>query len=259
MINFKKIRNLVSIASLSLMICTPVQAASYTVTSGDSLYTIGKLFNTTYTSIMKDNNLTDSAIYPGKTLTVPGFIYTVKSGDTLYLISQRYGVSISDLRQANNKWDNYLNIGNKLTLPGITSSNTTATSTTTTSNTTASYTASDLDILSRLIMAEAQGESYNAKVAVGAVVLNRVKDSRFPKTISSVIYEKSGGYYQFTPVVNGWINKSASAECVQAAKDALNGVDPSNGAFYYFDDSSTNQWLWSKPLAARIGKLVFVY
>lgn len=258
MINLKKIRNLVSIASLSLMMCTPVQAASYTVTSGDSLYTIGKLFNTTYTTIMKDNNLTSSTIYPGKTLTVPGYIYTVKSGDSLYLISQRYGMSISDLRQANNKWDNSLNIGDKLTLPGITSVNTT-TSATAVSNTTASYTASDLDILSRLIMAEAQGEPYNAKVAVGAVVLNRVKDPRFPKTITSVIYEKSGGYYQFTPVVNGWIDKSASAECVQAAKDALNGVDPSKGAFYYFDDSATNQWLWSKPLAAKIGKLVFVY
>ncbi|NMM65736.1 LysM peptidoglycan-binding domain-containing protein [Clostridium sp. P21] len=256
MINFKKIRNLLAAASLCLMISNPVQAASYTVASGDSLYTIGKLFNTTANTIMKDNNLTSTTIYPGKVLTVPGYIYTIKSGDSLYLICQRYGISISSLRQANNKWDNYLNIGDKLILPGVTATNTNSTAVSTTNN---SYTANDLDLLSRLIMAEAQGEPYNAKVAVGAVVLNRVKDSRFPNSIYSVIYQKSDGYYQFTPVVNGWIDRSASAECVQAARDALNGTDPSNGAAYYFDYSTTNQWLWSKPLAARIGKLVFVY
>ncbi len=257
MINSKKIRNLLTTLSLSLMICYPVQAASYTVVSGDSLYTIGKLFNTTSSTIIKNNNLTSTTIYPGKVLNVPSTVYTVNNGDSLYLISKKYGISITSLRQANNKWDDYLSVGDKLTLPGINSINTPAAPASTTIA--ASYTANDLDLLSRLIMAEAQDQPYNAKVAIGAVVLNRLKDSRFPKTISSVIYEKNGIYYQFTPVLNGWINKSASAECVQAAKDALTGSDPSKGAVYYFDDSTTNQWLWSKPLAIKIGKMVFVY
>jgi LysM repeat protein len=257
MINSKKIRNLLATACLSLMICYPVQAASYTVVSGDSLYTIGKLFNTTSSTIIKNNNLTSTAIYPGKVLNVPSAVYTVCSGDSLYLISKKYSISITSLRQANNKWDDYLSVGDKLNLPGIPETDTSSTAASTTIA--ASYTANDLDLLSRLIMAEAQDQPYSAKVAIGAVVLNRLKDSRFPKTISSVIYEKDGAYYQFTPVLNGWINKPASAECVQAAKDALTGSDPSKGAVYYFDDSTTNQWLWSKPLAIKIGKMVFVY
>jgi len=110
-----------------------------------------------------------------------------------------------------------------------------------------------------LITAEAESEPYNAKVGVGGVVLNRVKDSRFPNSINGVIYEKSYGYYQFTPVENGWIHKPASEDAKRAAYDALHGSDPSNGAVYYFDDSATNKWLWSKPLAARIGRMVYVY
>lgn len=257
MINSKKVMNLLAAASLSLMICYPVQAASYTVVSGDSLYTIGKFHNTTSDTIMKNNNLTSTIISPGKVLNVPDTVYTVHSGDSLYLISKKYGISISSLRQANNKWDDYLSVGDKLNLPKIIAAKTSSTPASTTAAN--SYTANDLDLLSRLIMAEAQDQPYSAKVAVGAVVLNRLKDSRFPKTISSVIHEKNGVYYQFTPVLNGMINKSASADCVQAAKDALTGSDPSNGAVYYFDDSATNQWLWSKPLAVKIDKMVFVY
>ncbi len=257
MMNLKKVRNLLIGASLSLVIAHPVQAANYTVVSGDSLFTIGKLFSTTSTTIMQNNSLTNSMIYPGQVLNVPGDVYTVKSGDSLYLISQRYGISIDSLRKANNKWDNYIYVGQKLTLPSLTAVSKPSLPVSTPS--VVQYTASDLDLLSRLIMAEAQSQPYNAKVAVGAVVLNRLKDSRFPKTITSVIYQVDNGYYQFTPVLNGWINKSASAECVQAAYDALHGSDPSNGALYYFDDSTTNKWLWSKPLAARIDKMVFVY
>ena len=122
-----------------------------------------------------------------------------------------------------------------------------------------SYTASDLDLLARTITAEAESQPYNAQVSVGAVILNRVKDSRFPSSIHAVVYEVSGGYYQFTPVLNGMINKPATAESVKAATDALNGVDPTNGAIYYFDDSTTNTWLWSKPIAIRIAKMVFTY
>jgi N-acetylmuramoyl-L-alanine amidase len=173
--------------------------------------------------------------------------HIVASGDTLYLIGKRYSVTLDSLRKANNKWDNIIYPGQKLLVPAtkqgsVTMSNKTA----------VQYNNSDHDLLARLITAEAESEPYNAKVAVAAVVLNRVKDSRFPNTIKDVIYEKSGGYYQFTPVENGWIYKPASEAAKRAAFDALNGIDPSNGAMFYFDDSATNKWLWSKPLAARI-------
>ncbi len=229
-------------------------AAQYSVVKGDSLYTTGKLFNTTSSSIMKENNLSSTMIYPGQKLTVPAIEHSVASGDTLYLIGKRYSVALDSLRKANNKWDNIIYTGQKLLVPAAKQG-----SVTLSGKPAVQYTANDHDLMARLITAEAESEPYNAKVAVAAVVLNRVRDSRFPNTIKDVIYEKSGGYYQFTPVENGWIYKPASEAAKRAAYDALNGIDPSNGAMFYFDDSTTNKWLWSKPLAARIGRMVFVY
>jgi len=237
---------------------TAANAATYTVVSGDSLYTIGKLFNTTSSAIMKDNNLSSEMIYPGQKLNVASDTYTVKSGDTLYLIAKRYGLSLYSLQKANNEWDNYIYPGQKLILPGIVSSKAQATYAAA-NKAVVPYSSSELDLLARLITAEADSEPYNAKVGVGAVVVNRIQDARFPNSISSVIYQKSNGYYQFTPVENGWINRAASADAKKAAFDALHGSDPSNGALFYFDDSATNKWLWSKPIKAWIGRMVFVY
>ena len=228
-----------------------VYAAGYKVVSNDSLYKIGNLFKTSIASIKSDNGLKSDVIYPGQVLSVRALTYTVKSGDTMYLISKKCGVSINSLRKANNKWDNSLMPGQKLLLP--------ATASTATSNAAISYSKSDVDLLARLITAEADGEPYNAKVGVGAVVVNRVQSGDFAGNISSVIYQKCDGYYQFTPVENGFINKPASSDSLKAAYAALYGSDPSNGALFYFDDSATNKWLWSKPLMARIGHMVFVY
>ena len=244
---------------------------SYTVVRGDSLYTIGKRFNTTSSELMKVNNLSSAVIFPGQVLKVPAntsSIYTVKSGDSLYLIAKRYGISLNSLRQANNKWDDVIYVGQKLVLPGTSSSadrdsavmsSRSSSSSVNTSTAIISYNSSDLDLLARLITAEATGQPYNAMVGVGAVVINRVKDSRFPNTISAVIYDKSGGYYQFTPVQNGWINKPASELARKAAYDALHGNDPTKGSVFFFDDSATNKWLWSKSIRAWIGKMVFAY
>ncbi len=97
-----------------------------------------------------------------------------------------------------------------MNLPGKTSSNTSPAPAQTTPKPIVNYTESDLDLLARLITAEAQSEPYSAQVAVASVVINRIKSSQFPNSISSVIYQKSDGYYQFTPVLNGWINKPAT-------------------------------------------------
>lgn len=120
-----------------------------------------------------------------------------------------------------------------------------------------SYSKSDLDLLARLITAEASAEPFNAKVAVGSVIINRIKSHTFANSIRSVIYEVSDGYYQFTPVLNGWINKPATADSKKAAYTALYGKDQSKGSLYYFDNTTKNTWLWSKPIKARIGNLVF--
>ena len=178
----------------------------------------------------------------------------MKSGDSLYLIAQKYGITVTALKKANNKSDNWIYPGQKLAVPNPASAKPAAYA-----GAGISYTQSELDLLARLVTAEADNQPYAAKVGVAAVVVNRVNSDEFPDTISSVIYQVSNGFYQFTPVENGWINAPASQDARNAALEALKGSDPSNGALYYFDDSATNKWLWSKPVKAWIGDMVFVY
>ena len=109
---------------------------------------------------------------------------------------------------------------------------------------------SDLNLLARLIYGEASGESYTGQVAVGAVVLNRVRSSSFPNTISGVIYQKGA----FDAVSDGQINLTPNSTAKKAAQDALNGWDPSYGAIYYFNPATaTNKWIWSRPMTVTIG------
>jgi N-acetylmuramoyl-L-alanine amidase len=255
MLKLNKIKSMLFAVSLIAVSSTSVQAATYTVTAGDTLYSIGKVFNTNYFSIMQSNNLSTSNIYAGQKLNVPGDLYTVKSGDSLYLIAKRYSISLYSLRKANNKWDDTIYPGQRLILPGISLNNTASSGTS--SSALISYTASDLDLLARLVTAEAQNQPYEAQVAVASVVVNRVRSSQFPNTISSVVYQVSNGYYQFTPVENGWINKTATETARKAAYAALHGSDPSRGALFYFDDSTKSQWLWSRPITVRIGNMVY--
>ncbi len=112
---------------------------------------------------------------------------------------------------------------------------------------------SDVQLLARAINGEARGEPYEGQVAVGAVILNRVEHSSFPNTISGVIYQSGA----FTAVADGQINVpiDESSSVVKAARDALNGWDPTDGAIYYFNPATaTNKWIWSRPLIKTIGK-----
>lgn len=109
---------------------------------------------------------------------------------------------------------------------------------------------SDLNLLSRLVYGEARGEPYTGQVAVAAVVLNRVKSSSFPNTISGVIYQSGA----FDVVSDGQINLTPNSTAKKAAQDALNGWDPTYGAIYYFNPSTaTNKWIWSRPHTVTIG------
>ena len=112
---------------------------------------------------------------------------------------------------------------------------------------------SDLQLMARAINGEARGEPYEGQVAVGAVILNRVKHSSFPNTIAGVIYEPGA----FTAVADGQINVPIAEDStvVKAARDAMNGWDPTGGAIYYFNpDTATNKWIWSRPMTVTIGK-----
>lgn len=110
---------------------------------------------------------------------------------------------------------------------------------------------SNVNLLARLIYGEARGESYTGQVAVGAVVMNRVKSSSFPNSISGVIYQKGA----FDVVSDGQINLTPNSTAKKAAQDAINGWDPSYGAIYYFNPATaTNKWIWSRPMTVTIGK-----
>ena len=112
---------------------------------------------------------------------------------------------------------------------------------------------SDIQLMARAINGEARGEPYEGQVAVGAVILNRVKSPNFPNTIAGVIYQKGA----FTAVSDGQINApiSEDSSVYKAAQDAKNGWDPTGGCIYYFNPATaTNKWIWSRPLTVVIGK-----
>lgn len=114
-----------------------------------------------------------------------------------------------------------------------------------------SHSDADVALLAKVISAEARGEPYTGQVAVGAVILNRVNHPSFPNTISGVVYEPGA----FTCMVDGQIDQPVADSAYRAARDALNGVDPSGGAIYYFNpDTATSAWIWSRPLITTIGK-----
>ena len=114
-----------------------------------------------------------------------------------------------------------------------------------------SYSSSDYQLLARLISAEARGEPYRGQVAVGAVVLNRVEHPSFPNSISGVIYQSGA----FSCLYDGQFDKPVSDSAYSAARDALNGMDPSGGAIYYFNPATaTSKWIWSRPLITTIGR-----
>lgn len=143
---------------------------------------------------------------------------------------------------------------NGLTVDGIAGSKTLAAMGITSSQSSSSSSSSrssDVNLLARAIYGEARGESYVGQVAVGAVILNRVKSSSFPNTIAGVIYQSGA----FDAVSDGQINLTPDDTAKKAAQDALNGWDPTYGAIYYFNpNTATNKWIWSRPLTVTIGK-----
>ena len=112
----------------------------------------------------------------------------------------------------------------------------------------------NVNLLARIISAEARGEPYSGQVAVGAVILNRVEHPSFPDTLSGVIYQPGA----FTAITDGQFNESVAESAYRAARDALNGTDPSGGAIYYYNpDRAISQWIRTRPVIKRIGKHLF--
>ncbi len=118
------------------------------------------------------------------------------------------------------------------------------------------FSQNDIQLMAQAVHGEARGEPYEGKVAVAAVILNRIESSTFPDTISGVIYEPLA----FTAVADGQINMQPDESSREAVMDAINGWDPSAGAIYYFNpDTATSDWIWSRPQIKKIGKHIFCY
>jgi N-acetylmuramoyl-L-alanine amidase len=112
------------------------------------------------------------------------------------------------------------------------------------------YSSNDVNLLARVISAESRGEPYEGQVAVGAVILNRIQHPSFPNTLAGVVYQPGA----FSCMDDGGINAAVADSAYKAARDAINGWDPSGGALYYYNpDKATSSWIWSRPVIVVIG------
>jgi N-acetylmuramoyl-L-alanine amidase len=220
----------------------------YTAVAGDTLFQIAQEYGTTLDTLVALNHLTpdsqgDVDIYPGQVLQLPGSQgeapagaggaawtrqYTVRPGDTLEQIAQQCNTDAAAIVANNHLTDTVLYPGQQLLLPNGPSSPRASR---------AGITAGDTYLLAQLINAEAGGEPFEGQVAVGAVVLNRLFDPDFPKTIKDVIfqYDSDIATYQFEPVQNGAINEQPCPSAIRAAYAALSGWDPTGGALFFYN------------------------
>ncbi|MCM2531308.1 cell wall hydrolase [Neobacillus pocheonensis] len=166
------------------------------------------------------------------------FTHKVQSGETYWKIAKGLGVPINSLEAANH-WSS-LYAGKNIVIPN------------------SPFTAAQKELMARLVHAEAVGEPYAGKVAVATVILNRIKSPDFPSTLEGVVYQISNGHYAFTPVQNGQINQPADGASKEAVNEAIaiegKGKD---SLFYYNPKTSTNSWILSRHVVARIGNHVF--
>ncbi|RXI95539.1 LysM peptidoglycan-binding domain-containing protein [Anaerobacillus alkaliphilus] len=248
-----------------------LQTTTHTVVSGDSLFLLAQRFGTTVDAIKNRNNLSSDTLRLGQTLviptngaqtsttqttTTPTTTYTVVSGDTLSHIAARNGTTADAIRRANNLTSDFLRIGQVLIVP-ISGEVRTAPTPQVQTN----INQAELDLLAKIIFAEARGESLEGQIAVAAVILNRVKHNQFPNTVREVIYERSHGHFQFTPAGNGELDRAnPSAVNYEAARRALAGEDPTRGSLYFYNPSKTNdQWVRSRTVSTIIGNHVFAF
>lgn len=243
------VKVVISLMILSILLAgvgSIVRAATYTVQPGDSLWTIAKKFKTTVNNLKQLNNNWSNRIYVSQKMQVPGvsgWTYTVKYGDSLWSIAQRAGVSVNVIKQANGLYSSNIKAGQRLTIPAGRSA---------TTSSTPKLSTSEIDLLARVIHAEARGESYTGQVAVGAVLLSRVQDSRFPNTLNGVVFQKNA----FESVSNGQIWRQPNSTAYKAAKSALSGQDPTGGALYFYNPakiSNPNSWIWTRRVTLKIG------
>lgn len=177
--------------------------------------------------------------------------YTVREGDTLSEIAAEFNISLPALIRANKLNTTLIRPNEVLLIPGQGADIEAVLSR-------GNFSRDDLMMLARAIYAEARGESFLGQVAVGAVILNRVESSDFPKTIREVVMQRNKNTYQFSPVADGSINLEPDETAINAAIQAMMGYDPTGGAlFFYNPEIASDKWIRTLPVLARIGNHVF--
>ncbi|MGZ7151791.1 cell wall hydrolase [Bacillus sp. BC08] len=261
---FLKIKHIIPISAAAItFVChqsTAEASTIHTVKKNDTLWGISKQYGVSVQSIKQANNKGKDQTFIGEQLHIPGstnskeiivrqnakpanisgqIIYQVQQGDSLETIAKRYNVTVQSIKQINNTIGNKLYTGQHLKINS-------------------SISEKEKDLMARLVTAEAGGESYEGKVAVAKVILNRVKAKGFPNTITGVIYEPIKYGYAFTPITDGRINQPASPEATMAVEEAIstNGIH-SDWLYFYNPKTSTDKWITTRQTVAVIGNHVF--
>jgi N-acetylmuramoyl-L-alanine amidase len=228
-----------------VMVAGSVAAASFThtVRPGQTLGQIGSRFRITVGDLMRYNRMASPQLRVGQTIGIPGVVaHIVQPGETMSGLARRYGTTIELIRRMNQLGTDRLRAGQTLAVfrsppPQLN--------------------LADLRLLARMIWAEAEGESHLGRVAVGAVILNRMVHPLFPRTLREVLFQPR----QFQPVADGRLwQVLAGDEALRAARDAVAGLDPTGGALYFFNPyRSTSRWIFTRPVLMRIGDHLFTY
>ncbi len=285
--NAKNWTSAITAASLTAILsCGSAYAATgtYTVQSGDTLWLVAHHFHVAVTSLQNANpGVVARNLLIGQVLTLPqGALqdspaaaglatagqraYTIQSGDTEWNIARRFGVPLSTLQQLNPRLNaQNLPTGGMVTLPAGASASGAAGTTTAASpagqgqSSVGAAHSANLAWLTRVIAAEAQGQPVNAKLAVGAVVMNRLR-AGYGQSVQAVIFQQINGVAQFTSVANGWIYKAQpSAADASIAAQVLGGTDilPSAMVFYNPAQTPAGSWVRQQPVLAAYGSLTF--
>lgn len=222
---------------------------THTVQPGESLFLLARLYGTTVAALTSLNGLASHQIMVGQVLRVPRQgAHSVEPGDSLFTLARRFNTTVESLMVLNRLTSDHIEVGRLLAVPGggISGGAVAAPK--------FALTAEELQLLAQMINAEAGGEPYLGKVAVGAVILNRVRSPHFPNTVRAVLFQPG----QFCPIRVGSFWWTPGPDSVRAARDAAAGQDPSLGALYFYNPkTATNQWIRTRPILIRIGNHVF--
>jgi len=238
----------------------------YLVRSGDTLSAIALRFGVTVEALQAVNNINGSKIMAGSRLVIPVGAretvgYRIQPGDNLYRIAKKFGLTTRYLKQTNNLTSSLIYPGQVLFIPIFPKYGgepREAKTVVANNGSIIALSEKEINLLARLIHAEARGESLLGKIAVGAVVLNRLAHPSFPKSLQEVIYQKNTNVYQFSPVQDGSINLEPDEESLEAAMEAIRGVDPTGGALYFYNpNTATDRWIKTLPTTKPIGNHIF--